>query len=236
MKLKTIIFIYFCLFVLSLSILFIKKKENFCKVENNLDVSIKKTNKKWAVLLTTAIDLHDHLERKKIYEKQIDRWIKETDLDIFVIESTNKGFNDIPKNQRLKIITLDIPKNQSSSQSECQSIIQSLKQIPKEYNYIFKVTGRYFLKDLHKYLKDIPDADIYLQKLHCNDENKWQNTEYFGIKRSLLEKMLKKIEKIGLMENNIYDFVKNHNLKFYKMEPFLNDIRRGGDSQLLNPL
>jgi len=38
------------------------------------------------------------------------------------------------------------------------------------------------------------------------------------------------------MENNIYDFVKNNNLKFYKMEPFLNDIRRGGDSQLLNPL
>ena len=33
------------------------------------------------------------------------------------------------------------------------------------------MTGRYFLKDLHKYLKDIPDADIYLQKLHCEARN-----------------------------------------------------------------
>jgi hypothetical protein len=69
MQLQTIILIYFCVFILSLSFLYLQKRENFCKLENNVDKNITKTNKKWAIVLTTAIDLHNHNERKKIISK-----------------------------------------------------------------------------------------------------------------------------------------------------------------------
>jgi ABC-type antimicrobial peptide transport system permease subunit len=243
MNSKTLLIIYIIIFFLSIFILHLNKKDDLCKIDNNLQTKNKKSNKKWALLLTTAVDLSDCDERKKIYAKQIDKWLKETDLDIFVIESTNTGFSYIPPNERLKIIVKDIPKNepssqskhQSSSQSEYQSLLEILNEIPEEYDYIFKVTGRYFLKDLHLILKDIPDADIYLQK-NCNDITNSQNSEYFGIKRNILQKLLRRFKTNKNMENNLYDFIKNNNLKFYRLEPFFNDVKRGGDKLLINPL
>ncbi len=240
MKLKTIRIFYLIIFILSIIFLTFltfnfEQKSFICHINNNIKNIDKKSYKKWAIILTTAVDLKNKDERKKLYTKQIERWLNETDLDLFVIESTNTGFSDILPHPRLKIIIKDISKDQSSSQSESQSLLQALEEIPKEYNYIFKVTGRYFLKDFDSVLKDLPDADIYLQK-HCNDILSFQNSEYFGMERNLLIEMLKRIEKIGMMEINIYQFIKDNNLKFYRLEPFFNDVRRGGDNALLNPL
>ena len=127
-------------------------RPELCRKDTNIEKFTYTKRKNWAILLTTAINVNNQNQYRKIlYEQQIKKWLSNTSFDIFVIESTNLGFPDIPKHPRLKIITIDIPNDNrslTSSITESYSILHALEHIPSVYNYILKVTGRYYLENI----------------------------------------------------------------------------------------
>ena len=77
--------------------------------------------------------------------------------------------------------------------------------------HILKVTGRYFLQNINNVLNGcIHDLDVYLQH-HCNHVIRWQNTEYYGIRKTILKDFLSTVLNEGLIEQKIYDFILKNN-------------------------
>lgn len=199
-----------------------------------------KNKNKWIILLTTAIHVNGESEyRKKIYKKQILNWLYYTNYYIYVIESTGVNLNI--KHERLKYVSFHLPKLASSSQSEATSILYILNSIKNDPVYIncthiLKVTGRYFLHNINSVLNNsIQDLDVYLQH-HCNHSIKSQNTEYFGIRKMLMENFLLTVVNEGLMEHKFYEFILKNKLSFTRIGPFINNIARGGDKQVIHYL
>jgi hypothetical protein len=213
---------------------------------NNLINSMSKTPNKWIIVLTTCVkvkrnneyNINDINERIKLYIEQINKWIKYTMFDIFVVESSGYNFNELEKNPRLHIYTFIQPDNiTSSTQGEINSLLYLYSQIKDTdiYNkctHIFKVTGRYYLENIQNILLNtISGLDLYLQKRRSIN---FQNTEYFGIKKELFYDFISTIPNNVLLEYYLHKYKKN---KIYiRLEQFQNNIRRGGDNLLLNPL
>jgi uncharacterized protein (UPF0147 family) len=206
--------------------------------DNNMSNNTSANKNKWIVLLTTAIDVNGENEyRKKLYIKQISKWLHYTDYYIYVIESTGVHLNI--RHERLKFVSFKLPKLASSSQSESTSILHILNNIKNDPVYIdcthiLKVTGRYFLHNINGVLNNcVPDLDVYIQHRYSI---KWQNTEYFGIRKTLLETFLLTVVNEGLMENKFYEFILKNKLKFTRIGPFVNNVARGGDKRIIHPL
>lgn len=124
----------------------------------------------------------------------------------------------------------------SSSQSEARSILALYKIYRlrmERYEYILKVTGRYFLPNIRwhlRFLSKTPSYDLLLQT-HRNDQIRWQNSEYYVIRRTLLEPFLRMVYIEGLMEHKLYEF---SNTKHYRsIGPFRNTVPRGGDKLVI---
>jgi hypothetical protein len=202
---------------------------------------------KWIILITTAVDNlvcpfseAQKEYRKNLYSKQIHRWINETKYDIVVVESSGYEFPDIQHERLHKINFIIDNKLPSSSQYEAVSILYALDKINDSefYNncsHILKVTGRYFLNDIENVLnKTEQHKDLYTQ-IHCNHVIKWQNSEYYGIKKELYHSFAEKIKNEPiLMEHGLYTFSSDKNIQH--IGPFLNDVARGGDNMLIKNL
>uniref|UniRef100_A0A6C0D1D7 Uncharacterized protein n=1 Tax=viral metagenome TaxID=1070528 RepID=A0A6C0D1D7_9ZZZZ len=220
---------------------------------NGIERETKKAKTQWIVLLTTCVypsstsntGDHNPESRKHHYIKQIQRWVKETSLPIFVVDTSGYTFDEIPKSDRLIIMSYRIPHPISSStEGEQIGILYALSQMsemsemseisPFDYTHILKVTGRYFLEGIEDKLKetDTEKHDVFLQ-IHRNVEGQWQNSEYYGIRRDLLEDFMTSIQG-RLMEHALYDF--SSRKRFQILGPFENNVPRGGDLQLINPL
>ena len=213
---------------------------------SNKNISVKIN--KWCVLLTTAIDVNNEINfRSILYLEQIEKWINNTNYVIFIVESTGHSFifNQIKNkyNNRIFLISLNLNKNGSSSILEAISIDNAMKiildtNIGQNVTHILKVTGRYFLNNIQDILQNIyQDIDIYIQ-IHTDHNIKWQNTEYYGIKKELLIPMVENVIKYSYyMEHNFYDFIFiNNNFKITNLGPFLNKIARGGDDLIITYL
>jgi len=214
---------------------------------NNLNKLFKN---KWCILLTTAINVNDNQNeinyRKNLYLYQINKWLNNTNYFIYIVESTGNGnFFDNIKNKninRINVISLKLEKSSSSSILEAISIKAAMNYIlttneGKECTHILKVTGRYFLNNIQYVLENKNQKlDVYIQ-IYTNHKIKWQNTEYYGIKKELLIPMVENVIQNGdLMEKNFYSFIHNNNLTKNILGPFDNNIRRGGDKMLINKL
>lgn len=199
---------------------------------------------KYIVLLTTAVSnsantITDTEYRKKLYTQQILKWLYKTNFTIVVVESSGYDFPHII-NERLHKISFRIKeKLPSSSQYEAISILYAINEI-KNCNFytncthILKVTGRYFLNDIEKHLNSKPqDKDLYLQK-HRNDKIKWQNSEYYVIRKDLFINFLDSVKTTGLMEHKLWQF--SINKSGCHIGYFKNNIRRGGDNLLIKNL
>jgi len=100
--------------------------------------------------------------------------------------------------------------------------------------HILKVTGRYFLENIEDHLNLKPqDKDLYLQK-HRNNKIKWQNSEYYGIRKELFDNLLKNVKTIGFMEHELWSF--SINKSGCHIGYFKNTIKRGGDNMLIEQL
>jgi len=224
------------IFLIIIIMFYINKNIIYEKYNND---NFNKKNK-WIILLTTAVNNDE--ERKNIYINSINKWLNNTSFDIFVVESSDYNFNEI-KNDRLHVYTFKFnEKLSSSSQYESRSILNILNNIKNNNNnnkyndstHILKVTGRYYLDNIEEVLNNLDnDKDLYLQ-IHRSNDRKWQNSEYFGIRKDLLEELANTIKDEGLFEHKLYNF--SLDKKYIKFGPFKNNVRRGGDNLLLSDL
>ena len=211
------------------------------KQKQNVQIQSHNTSEnknKWIILLTMAVNVNGENEyRKKLYKEQLLKWLNYTDYYIYVIEST--GVHLDITHERLKFVSFKLPPLASSSQSEATSILHILNDIKNDpayinWTHILKVTGRYFLHNINGVLNNcVPDLDVYIQHHYGI---KWQNTEYFGIRKTLLEKFLLTVVNEGIMEHRFYEFIVKNKLKFIRIGPFVNNVARGGDKMIINPL
>lgn len=208
---------------------------------------------KWIVLLTTCvspriksnefINENDEMEyRKELYVQQINNWLDKTDLYIVVVECSGYTFPEINKNnERLKIISFNLDKNNSSNSSDCEvnSMKYALNKLKTNENYkncthILKVTGRYYLENINSVLKNTsPNLDLYLQ-YHRQDDIKWQNTEYYGIKKELCINFIKSYNYSQKIENYLYEY--SLDKKYTMIGKFPNNIKRDEDNLLIKEL
>ncbi len=200
---------------------------------------------KYAILLTSCVtpfNSKDEVEsnyRRELYTTQIKRWLSDTTLPIYVVESSGYTFPDI-QHERLKVYSFKMDSGKaSSSQYEAVSIqyaLSHMKQLPeyKTYTHILKVTCRYFLEGIEQVLSEVEqDCDAYLQK-HFNQSNSWNNSEYFSLRKEQMDEFSKNIMNIGLMENELFKYTKN--LKYIRIGGFPNTHPRGGDKLVINSL
>lgn len=206
-----------------------------------------KNKNKWIIILTTALNVNyknddsEIYKRRNLYINQITKWLNYTDFDIVVIESTGLGFPKIT-HPRLHKYVVSLPIYETSSISEAESLLYVLNQIKNESYYqecthILKVTGRYYLNNIKNILKNSKnDYDLYLQ-IHKDDNIKWQHTEYYGIRKNLLIPFLLTLRKTKiLMEHAFYNFIHKYKFKITTIGPVLNNVARGGDGLIINPL
>ena len=151
---------------------------------------------KIAVLLTTYITSEQ--ERKDMYLRNIQRWLRDTDLDIYVVDSSNQGV--AIQHPRLKVLTFDqakanLPHNPTLSYKERTSLLKAYAHFEEHlqaYDYVFKITGKYVIPQLQAYADSAPPGtDVICQNLQITHG---QNTELLGVRPYLLAPLVSKIE------------------------------------------
>jgi len=227
-----------------------------CPVLHEYPISLSQT---WIVLLTWAIrpntyrthqtlSIEQEMEfRQQIYQRQLTRWLNETPFSIVVIESTGSILS-LPNHSssRLTLIQCNLSAlydSTSSSFYEAKSILYAMERIPTIFpnaTHILKVTGRYYLDSVIPQLKWMtltnPTIDLCLQHFF-NISEESLNTEYYGIRMDhMIPLMNCCLHPLIPMEKALYKYRKEHHLTSFVFHPFFNDIPRGGDNQILNPL
>jgi hypothetical protein len=204
--------------------------------KNNVIISNKDNNMRWAILLTSCVRTKKADDpRMGYYLDSIKNWLDKTSLPIFIVESSNYTFPEFA-NTRLKVCSFNLTNEPGPSQYEAKSIkyaMEYFKDDLKPYTHIMKVTGRYFV-DIEKILPTLNNVNIILQSSH-NDSINWNNSEIFGFRIGIENQFLDPILKDGLMEETIYKYAHFH---YQRLPPIRNTkkIKRGGDSLIIDPL
>ena len=202
----------------------------------------------WIVILTTSISnkentIVDTEYRKKLYASNILKWLECTILPIVVIESSGYNFPEI-NHERLYKYSFEFDDNiklTHSGDKEIYSlsfVLDKIKDLDiyKNCSHILKVTGRYYLEGIEAVLHSAPKhKDLYLQ-FHKYDDLKYQNCEYFGMKKELFNNFVSEYYiLIGeLMEQKLWDFSINKDK--WHIGLFNNKIARGGDKLIITKL
>ena len=207
------------------------------------------------ILLTTTVYINtkDYLNnfnspeaRLKIYKDCIDKWLANTDLIIYVVESSNYDFPEYKNNPRVKVYTFTSTnridcKHCSATPYEAESILRAFNYFGlNSYHKIIKVTGKYYIPNIEEIIADIPpDAELYFQNLHEYDR-KIQNSEIFGCQTKFLPSIMNLVidnSRLNMnFENTLYS-IKNK-YKVYRLPPIKLEtpIRRSGDNKIMDYL
>jgi len=238
--------IYISLFIFSVVLILLYR----CKLINNKIRYIKNRlsftpvrnypyRTKCCVLLTMYVK-----NNKELYEKRVYRWLNDTNLDIYIVDSSGIGIKQ--KHERLHQYVfkqdLEIGKY-SVSVYEKNSILKAIKYFEEDflnYNIVFKITGKYFIPDFEKIITPIPNnIEIVLQNLRITHG---QNTEIVGFKPEIIKEIIECIENdnffISSFESVMY--IINNNLSKYKKYRLpkikLDDYTKRSDDSILYEL
>lgn len=178
--------------------------------------------------------------RTVIYRDRINKWLNNTTLPIFVVDSSGYPFNEF-KNTRLKTIPFELDATGTQSKLEALSIIHALEHSPelRAYPVIIKVTCKYFIKDLETYLQQTPlTTDLYLQNTY-SDSDRSQHTEVFGFRshmyQDIFNSILHGVENAQDMESAVHNL--SQRLSYTRFPAFsLDDTFYRGDGTVLNQL
>lgn len=239
--LSCILLLYIVFKILLLYIVFKKTREGFEEI-------------KCAVLLTTCIKpavesfQSDETTRKKQYEESITKWMDKTNLIVYVVESSNRGFPELEEKykhtNRLHIIKYDQTKVSCNHNSgvcrtyyEAYSMKYALEQM-KYYDYILKVTGRYYLDGVEKDLNNILHGDMMDGYFQIHQRENHQNSEYFLLRKDLFITLTETILSNTDRETDIEHFLGEfkQNISHGTIGPYKNNIPRGGDGIVIDPL
>jgi len=135
----------------------------------------------------------------------------------------------------------------SSTQQEATSILQAFDTgLLDGYKKIIKVTGKYYLPDLEKEIKKIPErACIIYQQTHAGERSNWlrrrrsawQNSEVFGFCLKFIRPIFGPLARSisGTMEHALVDIHLALNTSSYRLPALLimHKVRRGDSSVLV---
>jgi len=212
----------------------------------NVDNFENDNSNKWMVLLTMCVDRFkkgdedDMEQRTQLYRTQLQKWLEKTNLPIFAVESSNNAnfLKEIAdKNERLTYYVFDPNEAVSSSVGEIKSLqyaLQNMKEndIYNRSSHILKITGRYYLDDFENKANALEQGkDLYIQKHRATN---FQNSEYFGMKKDVMNEFVDNFDMSILMEDNLYKF--SLNKEYVVFDPFDNNVARGGDNLVLQKL
>lgn len=200
------------------------------------------------VILTTSISnkentITDTEYRKELYSSNILKWLEYTLYPIVVIESSGYNFPEI-NHERLYKYSFEFDDNiklTHSGDKEIYSlsfVLDKIKDLDiyKNCSHILKVTGRYYLEGIEAVLTSVPlHKELYLQ-FHRYDDIKYQHSEYFGMKKELLNNFVSDYYNLNgeLMEQKLWGFSINKDK--WHIGYFNNKIKRGGDNMLITKL
>ena len=210
------------------------------------------------ILLTTTVYINttDYMNeynspesRLKLYLDNINEWLENTNLIIYVVESSNYNFPEYKNNPRVKIFTFKSDNNInckhcSATPYEAESILKAFYHFKlNKYDKIIKVTGKYFIPDIENLIKNIPnDADIFFQNSNENALKK-QNSEIFGCKTKYLPTIMNLIIENSKFDMNFESTLfslsqKNFLYKIYIFPVIVlnNPVKRSGDNKIIYAL
>lgn len=208
---------------------------------------LKKFNQKpkynFCILLTTCYNRENYnkeeLEKiQTIYTKVIHDWLYKTNIPIFVVDSSNHKYSEF-SNTRLNVCSFNFPQNTSSTISEANSIFYALENCEElsKYNYIIKVTGKYYIPYMSNNLSYVLDGhDLYFQQRR-NFYHVTQNSEVFGFKYELGKEIVEPIvtgESKQLMEQRLGEISQSGNYTYSRFFPMINFyLSKRGDGSVL---
>ena len=186
------------------------------------------SSRKVAILLTTCVNptysralFTQKLvinERFDMYLDRINRWQKNP-LDIIVVESSNNS--KLVKHDNVKYNIIDLSDYEgSSTQLEAISVLDTYKKgYFNGYDLVIKITGKYYIPEFAELIDEIPsDTGVVYQSNHHEG---WQNSEIFGFKPELCEKIFRPISERGsnLMETHLHNIHQQLGVKMHRLPP-----------------
>jgi hypothetical protein len=148
----------------------------------------------------------DSQERKRMYLSSIKNWLEKTSFNIVVVDNSNYTFPEITNTNRFEKISYSedslpepsktiLENDPSKGTHELYAINYAFdnSKLLKKSDFIIKVTGRYFIPDLIKYIKyPLPDFIRQNNPTRCeivgckkkwfrylfNPKLEYQNNEY----------------------------------------------------------
>ena len=261
--------------IIIVSILFFNKycidyitSENFSNVEIKKEYNPEEND--IAVVLTTAVEpttmkqdlaSRDELDQEikkriNIYSNVINKYLNNTNINIFIIESTGNSLigEKYKDNKRISFQTFNKKDNRffynidnnSTSSYEAYSLLKAYQIFGlHKYNKILKITGRYYVPNIEKILDEMQDSpDIYVQYLY-HEDLVHQRSEVFGMKSYLCPGiMIGVIKNQRLIEEYIFDLYFKHSKN--QDPPYIaqrlpkitleKPVQRGGDKKWIKYL
>tara|TARA_Y100000389_G_C17404058_1_gene487045 strand:- start:124 stop:1452 length:1329 start_codon:yes stop_codon:yes gene_type:complete len=217
-------------------------------IKNKVDFLLtNKYNHDSAILLSVCVRIVSYNKKDKkmeYYLQSINSWLKKTTLPIFLVESSGYTFPEF-NNTRLNKCAINLNKKyESAAQPESRSILHAIdffKDKLKDYKYIMKITGRYYI-DCENILKTLEDSDLAIQYKR-NHTLKYENCEIFRFRLGLENYLFSKLVDKGKLESVLYYSIKTRS--YIRLPPFenINMVRRGHTSiqpvhprLIINPL
>lgn len=181
--------------------------------------------KRYALLLTT----YNEPIRTKKYIEVINYWLKNSNYDIYVVDSYGKNFPKI-QNKRLHTYSFKqsdyFKKKYNIGHYELYALWLAVLHWEKQfqqYDYIIKLTGKYRLPVLPSKLKQInKNYDIILQN-ESIPKAKWQNTECIGFHthsiRNIIRHLFFDYNPMLHFEERLWKLLydKSHNYNVFKL-------------------
>ena len=221
---------------------------------SNLIENFECNKNKNILLLTMCINTFNNNSKKDkkyrldLYKKNIDNYLKNTNLDMYIIESSNDNIlkNIYKGNNRVNIHSFDLNSSeyikkypQSSTFYEIFSMYEAYKHFKLyKYNNIIKVTGRYYLPTIENVLNNLDNNyKLYIQHRVLKIKNKkliYKQTEIIGFKSYYFKNLFNEV----MNQKKNFENVITHLSKVEKcyILPRIDleyPVRRGGDKKVI---
>ena len=167
--------------------------------------------------------MYNEPSRRKLYTDVIKWWKRNTDLDIYIVNSYGDNSLD---NLDVNIVSFDqseiAPSHFSTSTDyeifSIQYAIDNIKEL-SNYDYVFKITGKYRLPGATDILSNIsPGYQIILQNNPETDKemikNNHNNTEIMAFNGKNIKKIINILEnEESILEQRIVKYIKKNKIK-----------------------
>ena len=185
---------------------------------------------KYALLITTY---NSTKMRNTMYTSIINWYLKNTNITIFVVDSYNAGFDNIECSDQKRLFIHKFDQNtyklhhKSSTTCEIISIKEAFANFCfNEFDYIFKLTGKYAIPELENYLDkfEISDTPDLILQYRAVSKHKAQNSEIFGISVLEHERILSLLESFPArvaLECRLFNIMENDDVKYLKLRKLI---------------